>query len=628
MAMGAPIPEPEIELPKDPFNKYLNQEPEAPVVRRPSSSIADEAVSQSTLPYIERVVSGLVAKALSGVEKGEDGRGLKDVRLNAKGELIVEFSDGASKNLGRATGEDGVTRVVMGGNSGGGVSVKEDGTSLGHNFTSLNFVGGDITATRNGGDVDIAFNGSFGTVTSVSVTTANGISGTVATATTTPAITLDISGLDAAKIADGSVSNTEFQYINGVTSAIQTQLDAKVDENAAIVGATKTKITYDTKGLVTSGADATTADITDSLNKRYVTDAQLTVIGNTSGTNTGDQDLSGYVPYSGATGNVNLGTHSLYVHSVLGDATDGLLLKSNNGTLVGTLGAANTTNVTWAGSHNYDAATASTIASFGASKTLESLALATYPSLTELSYVKGVTSAIQTQINGKQASDSTLTALAAFNTNGLLTQTAADTFAGRTLTGGGGITVTNGDGVSGNPTLSVSQLKTLWIPAAAMRPSSSGGCAALALVASAANQPDISSLDFDSTTAEYAQFSVRFPKGWDEGTVTAIFHWSHAATTTNFGVRWGLQGVAVSDDDTIAVAYGTAQEVTDTGGTTNDLYVSAATSAITIAGTPAAGDQVFFRAYRDPANGGDTMAIDARLMGITVLYTINTMDDT
>jgi hypothetical protein len=95
-------------------------------------------------------------------------------------------------------------------------------------------------------------------------------------------------GIDAAKLADGSVSNTEFQYLNGVSSAIQTQLDGKVDENAAITGATKTKITYDAKGLVTAGADATTADIADSSNKRYVTDAQLTVIGNTSGTNTGD----------------------------------------------------------------------------------------------------------------------------------------------------------------------------------------------------------------------------------------------------------------------------------------------------------------------------------------------------
>jgi len=58
--------------------------------------------------------------------------------------------------------------------------------------------------------------------------------------------------------------------------------------NADITGATKTKITYDAQGKVTAGSDATTADINDSANKRYVTDANLTVIGNTSGTNTGD----------------------------------------------------------------------------------------------------------------------------------------------------------------------------------------------------------------------------------------------------------------------------------------------------------------------------------------------------
>ena len=47
--------------------------------------------------------------------------------------------------------------------------------------------------------------------------------------------------------------------------------------------------------------------------------------------------------------------------------------------------------------------TASTIAHFDGSKRLKSLNTSTYPSLTELSYVKGVTSAIQTQLNALKA---------------------------------------------------------------------------------------------------------------------------------------------------------------------------------------------------------------------------------
>jgi len=47
--------------------------------------------------------------------------------------------------------------------------------------------------------------------------------------------------------------------------------------------------------------------------------------------------------------------------------------------------------------------TINTIAYWDSATTIASLALATYPSLTELSYVKGVTSAIQTQLNAKQA---------------------------------------------------------------------------------------------------------------------------------------------------------------------------------------------------------------------------------
>lgn len=74
--------------------------------------------------------------------------------------------------------------------------------------------------------------------------------------------------------------------------------------------------------------------------------------------------------------------------------------------------------------------------------------------VTELNYVDGVTSPIQTQLDGKQALDAGLTALATGGT-GIVAQD-GDTIAWRTLTApAAGIAVTNGNGVGGNPTLAL-----------------------------------------------------------------------------------------------------------------------------------------------------------------------------
>jgi hypothetical protein len=143
--------------------------------------------------------------------------------------------------------------------------------------------------------------------------------------------------------------------------------------------------------------------------------------------------------------------------------------------------------------------------------------------------------------------------------------------------------------------------------------------AAVGLTELGVNKVMLRTLDFDASTLEYAQFNVRMPKAWDEGAVTAVFAWCHGATAANFKVSWGLQGVAISDDDALDAAFGAAQYANDVGGTTSDSYASPETAAIAIAGAAAAEDLVVFQVLRKADDAvNDTLAVDARLIGVTL----------
>jgi hypothetical protein len=140
----------------------------------------------------------------------------------------------------------------------------------------------------------------------------------------------------------------------------------------------------------------------------------------------------------------------------------------------------------------------------------------------------------------------------------------------------------------------------------------------------ATNDIMMRTLDCDSgATEEAAGIAIRMPDTWDEGTVTEQFVWSHPSTATNFGVVWQLSCLAVSNDDAMDAALGTPQVIADTGGTTNDEYLTGATPAVTCSGTPQAGDLVYFEVERDTGNASDNMAVDARLHGFTLYYTDN-----
>jgi len=166
--------------------------------------------------------------------------------------------------------------------------------------------------------------------------------------------------------------------------------------------------------------------------------------------------------------------------------------------------------------------------------------------------------------------------------------------------------------------------ETIWIPANAMVPTASNGCAALTTVETTSGRPDMNVLDFDKDSDEFAQFAVAFPKSYNLGTVTFQFFWSGIAATT--GVNLTLAGVAMNDNQTIDVAYGTAVAVADDAqGAVEELLVSAESGAITIAGTMADNDLAYFRIGRDVS--ADNMAGDCRLHGIKLHFTTDAAND-
>jgi hypothetical protein len=160
-----------------------------------------------------------------------------------------------------------------------------------------------------------------------------------------------------------------------------------------------------------------------------------------------------------------------------------------------------------------------------------------------------------------------------------------------------------------------------------MRQSIVAGASTLTGINLGVSNPDIYTHNFEAVNDEYSQFAFAMPKKWNEGTLTFKLFWSHDVTTVNFGVVWQMQAVAVGDGETMATSFGTPVTVTDTGGTTNALYVTAETSALTVAGTITAEDMVFFRVGRLATDPSDTLAIDARLHGVTVYITTDAGTD-
>lgn len=146
-------------------------------------------------------------------------------------------------------------------------------------------------------------------------------------------------------------------------------------------------------------------------------------------------------------------------------------------------------------------------------------------------------------------------------------------------------------------------------------------------IESATNKLNSFTWDFDPTTNQYLQFAIGMPKSWNLGTLTWRARWRHPAATTNFAVVWGLQAVALRNAVLLDQAFGTAIEQTSTGGTTDEMFVTSESGAMTVAGTLVAQDWVQFQFYRNAASGSDTLAQPASFLGLDLYMTTSAEND-
>jgi hypothetical protein len=169
-------------------------------------------------------------------------------------------------------------------------------------------------------------------------------------------------------------------------------------------------------------------------------------------------------------------------------------------------------------------------------------------------------------------------------------------------------------------------VQDLPIPAQAMWPRVTSGCSVLTQYEMATSLLNLQGLEFSSSVQQFAQMDVPLPRKYNNGTVTVVIHWKPLASGTG-DVRWGIQLASYRNDDALTGAFGTEVAVTDTFIATDDLHITSASSAITPSGTIADGNLMALQINRDPANGGDTLTVNAILLAVIVRITTDAAVD-
>jgi len=191
------------------------------------------------------------------------------------------------------------------------------------------------------------------------------------------------------------------------------------------------------------------------------------------------------------------------------------------------------------------------------------------------------------------------------------------------ITFAGLIIVDGGTGLTANPTVEVP------ISAASLRGTITAGAGDSNQLPQTRELPtnlvNIDYIPFDQTTEENAHFQYSVPTGWNEGTITFRYKWTAAGGSVGETVVVGLKALARGNDDPLDAAWGSEITVSDALLAVDDEHISAESAALTVGGTVAEGDAIYFNIARK--TGSDNLAADLQFKEIIVTFTRNSYTD-
>jgi len=439
-------------------------------------SIIGRVVSELDLPDYEKLIERTVKKIDSIEEKTKTFASKEAVEQIKEEVKSLEINLNQRINLAPRTagGGSNVTVKLNGALVGSGTILDFSGSgvsSITHNgnTASINISGGGAgVSDGDKGDITVSGSGTTWTIDNLAVTNAkiNDVAWSKVSGTPTTLAGYGIS--DTKANFNSALSDGDFLFSGDITQYTDEMAQDAV--GGMVANSTFVNLAYvDGTPSLTASLSATGTPSASTFLRGDNTWASISASPGGSDTQLQYNNSGSFAGISGATSNgtnVTFGTGNLLVQDVKASGSGGVAIKNSSGTTVADFGAGSSTNISLVGAvnmgtgsadyaqysggtgvvtntatgsstniditvvpkgtgkfkvtgdANISGLTASQILATNASKDLVSLSTATYPDLTELSYVKGVTSSIQTQLGNKQPLDTQLTALAGLSYTG------------------------------------------------------------------------------------------------------------------------------------------------------------------------------------------------------------------